>query len=117
MTDRQLCSLLYRDDLDLKHAPRKRLQKELEDCKSKQNQLQRQKAPLVFDEIQDDPATMHPMDDDNGNGKLELDEATPIAKALIDYILEAVRGDTGHWKQSDTVPSWLVLPDDIATSV
>jgi len=99
MTDRQLCSLLYRDDLDLKHATRKRLQKELQDCKSKQIQLglQRQKTKTVFDELQDGPATMHLMEDDDDNDdKLELDGSAPIAKALIDYITQAgnVRGDT-----------------------
>lgn len=96
MTDRQLCSLLYRDDLDLKHAPRKRLQNELEDCKSKQNQLQRQKTKAILDELQDGHATMHLQDDDDDNDKLELDERAPIAKALIDYIMQAAAGGVRH---------------------
>ncbi|CAE7402879.1 unnamed protein product, partial [Symbiodinium necroappetens] len=82
---RELASMLYRDNLRLKHAPRKRLQDELDSAKLADN--------------------MRQMQADRESGLLELTTAAtdPLARALLSHLQEVGQRDQVMFSMPATV--------------
>ena len=77
MSDRQLSSLLYRDNVVLKHAPRDRLQKEIEDAQAlEDSQLRQANAGVLEPEVSGDQ--------------------DPVVSALLAHLLQAGRQQVGY---------------------